>query len=76
MNFLKNKLMQATASWRTSILGVGLILMGVGKMLTYLFNPGEIQIDGFADNGGTEIMAGVALLTARDNVTQSESVPK
>lgn len=60
-----------TGSWRTSLLGIALILSAVGKWLSAVLDNDPLTVASF-DALSTDILAGSALLMARDNKVTSE----
>jgi hypothetical protein len=61
------------ASWRTGILGLMLILAGVSKAGVALFD-GDAATTFSWEETSTAVLAGWALMLARDNKTTSEQV--
>lgn len=72
------KLRQATASWRTTIIGLVALLDGLAGLLGYVFGEEAVTVAGFSEHWDNILVGliGVGLISAKDNLTKSEDVPK
>lgn len=76
VKFATKKIRQATASYRTTLLGIPILLAGVGSFISYLFGDGNVNFAGLMEHKDAIITAliGMGLIASKDNLTQSEDV--
>ena len=76
LNWARTKLFEFIASWKTSLVGVALLLEATGGLLsTVLDNTTPLEVESL--QGRWElVVAAIGMIMARDNTTSSEKVAK
>ena len=76
INWARTKLLELVASWKTSLIGVALLLEASGGLLsTVLDSTTPLEVESL--QGRWEVvLAAIGMIMARDNTTSSEKVAK
>lgn len=76
LNWARTKLFEFIASWKTSLVGVALLLEASGGLLsTVLDTATPLEVESL--QGRWElVLAAIGMIMARDNTTSSEKVAK
>lgn len=76
LNWARTKLFEFIASWKTSLVGVALLLEATGGLLsTVLDTATPLEVESL--QGRWElVVAAIGMIMARDNTTSSETVAK
>ena len=76
LNWARTKLFEFIASWKTSLVGVALLLEATGGLLsTVLDSTTPLEVESL--QGRWElVVAAIGMIMARDNTTSSEKVAK
>ena len=75
LNFLKKKIRQALASWRTTATGVASVLTGAGMLINAFMSDGDAD-SALIGSAWAAIMLGIGQIAGKDNLTKSEDIPK